>query len=390
MRLLPLPEESLSHIAKIQAAFPEGCDAILVGSNANIYYTALRFFRGYTYIPAKGDPVYFVIRPLGFEEQPGVTYIRKPEEIPARLREMGRELPATLGLEQDTMTWSDISRLTKALENPLVVNASPSLRRARMVKTPWEIGQMKDDGLHQAEAYRRFTKAYREDMTDVEWQIELERILRLEGCLGYSRVSGQLMEINLGSVICGDNADTPTPYEFAMGGAGVSPALPGGADGKTMRPGTTVMVDMNGAFNGYQTDMTRVWRVGDIPEKAYEAHRCSLDILREMERIGRPGCPAAQMYEAAMQIVKERGLEDWFMGHRQHASFIGHGVGIELNEMPVLTPRSKDILAAGMTIAIEPKFVIPAVGAVGAENTYEVTPDGLVALTIFPEEIIAL
>ena len=75
------------------------------------------------------------------------------------------------------------------------------------------------------------------------------------------------------------------------------------------------------------------------------------------------------------------------MGHRQQASFIGHGVGIELNEMPVVTARSKDHLLENMTIALEPKFVIPHVGAVGIENTYVVTSEGLRPLTVFPDEI---
>ena len=227
-------------------------------------------------------------------------------------------------------------------------------------------------------------------MTDVEFQIELERILRLEGCLGFSRVSGALMEINMGSVINGDNADVPTPYEFAMGGEGVDPALPGGANGKTMKPGTTVMVDMCGAFNGYQTDLTRVWRIGEVPELAQKAHDCSIRILRALEEAGVPGVPCADLYNLATAIVEEEGLSDYFMGHRQKAAFIGHGVGIELNEMPVLTPRSRDVLEENMTIAIEPKFVIPGVGAVGPENTYQVTPKGLRNLTPLKEEMIEL
>ncbi len=386
----PLSAEARLHISKIQTSMPEEQEALLIGYNSNIYYATLRFFRGYVYVPAQGDPIYFVIRPLGFDPTPEIDYIRKPEEIPTRLEARGLTLPAHVGLELDTMTYSDIARLTKALGSPTVYNASPVLRTARMTKTDWELSQMREDGVKQAEAYRRFTKAYREDMTDVEWQIEMERILRLEGCLGYSRVSGNLMEINLGSVINGDNADAPPPYEFAMGGAGTDPALPGGADGTTMQRGTTVMVDMNGAFNGYQTDMTRVWRIGEIPELAEKAHACSLRILRECERMGIPGTPCSELYNRAMAIVEEEGLSDYFMGHRQKAAFIGHGVGIELNEMPVLTPRSRDLLAAGMTIAIEPKFVIPHVGAVGSENTYVVTSDGMNPLTIFPEGIIDL
>ena len=87
---------------------------------------------------------------------------------------------------------------------------------------------------------------------------------------------------------------------------------------------------------------------------------------------------------------KEAGLEEYFMGLKQKAGFIGHGVGIEVNEMPVIAPRSRDILEAGNVIALEPKFVIPSVGAVGIENTYVVRDNGLECLTNAPEEIAEL
>ena len=70
--------------------------------------------------------------------------------------------------------------------------------------------------------------------------------------------------------------------------------------------------------------------------------------------------------------------------------FIGHGVGIEVNEAPVLAPRSKDILEGNQVIALEPKFVIPHVGAVGIEDTYMVTPEGMKAITNAPVEIVSL
>ena len=97
--------------------------------------------------------------------------------------------------------------------------------------------------------------------------------------------------------------------------------------------------------------------------------------------------PVADLYRKAVEIVEGENLSEYFMGHRQQAGFIGHGVGIELNEQPVVMARSKDILEENMTIALEPKFVIPGVGAVGVENTYRVTPEGLESLTVFPEEI---
>lgn len=365
----------------------QGLDAVLVASNANIYYTSLKFFRGYVYIPANGNPLWFVMRPQPESAEENVVKIHKPEQILPWLNENGYGIPGKLGLEYAELTYSDVIRLEKAFPGAEFADATPVLRNSRMVKTDWELDRMKEDGVHQCEAYRRFTKAYREDMTDVEFQVELERILRLEGCLGYSRTSGNLMEINLGSVIAGDNADVPTPYEFAMGGAGVDPALPGGADGSVMKPGTTVMVDMNGAFNGYQTDMTRVWKIGEVSDLAIKAHECSRRILHTLEQSARPGVKCSELYETALAIAEEEGLKNHFMGHRQKAAFIGHGVGIQLNEMPVLTPKSRDVLSENMTLAIEPKFVIPHVGAVGVENTYIVRPTGLENITPFPEEM---
>ena len=94
--------------------------------------------------------------------------------------------------------------------------------------------------------------------------------------------------------------------------------------------------------------------------------------------------------KTAYEMAAKAGLSDYFMGYTQHAGFIGHGVGIEINESPVLVPRSRDILAAGNIIAIEPKFVIPGTGAVGVENTYLVTENGMECLTNFKEDIIPL
>jgi Xaa-Pro aminopeptidase len=96
------------------------------------------------------------------------------------------------------------------------------------------------------------------------------------------------------------------------------------------------------------------------------------------------------MYEMAANMAKEAGLEKYFMGHTQHAAFCGHGIGIEINESPVIAPRSRDILAVNNAIAMEPKFVIPGIGAVGIENTYIITPECARCITNAPEEILPL
>ncbi len=390
MKLIPteLREDISLRIESIKRHMSRhSIDALIVATTTNLFYTTGRVFKGYVYIHKDEKPIWFLIKPDIFEEEEDLVKIRKPENIPASLVELGRSLPQTVGYEFDDLSYSDVERLKALFPEAEAKNGSAVLRRARMVKTPLELTKMREDGVHQSEAYRRITRCYKENMTDLEFQIEIEKILRLEGCLGYVRTSGNLMDINLGSVIAGDNADNPSPFDYTMGGSGVDPSLPEGANGTTLKHGQTVMVDMNGSFNGYQTDMTRVWSVGEVPEFAHKAHQCSIDILRALEKRGVPGTPVADLYHKAMEIVEGEKLTDYFMGHRQKASFIGHGVGIELNEMPVVTPRSKDSLEENMTIALEPKFVIPGVGAVGVENTYVVTLEGLKSITIFPEEI---
>lgn len=388
MEEITITTETRLRLQKIRKQMVKaGAEALLLADNSNIYYLSGRVFRGYIFVPAKGDPLFFVIRPTNLKGEQ-VIPIRKPEQIAEHVQTLGIEVPQAFGLELDDLPYSDILRLQKALgliEPPL--NASRLLKEARAVKTPLEISLIEEDGRHQMMAYSRVPHIYKEEMTDIELQIELERILRLEGCLGYYRTSGRLMEIGMGSVLCGDNADVPTPYDFAVGGGGASHSLPVGADGRTMRPGTTVMIDMCGNFNGYQSDMTRVWSLGHCPDRAREVHEVAREILRTLEKSSLPGTPVAALYDSAMQIVHAHNLEKYFMGHTQQASFIGHGVGIQLNELPVITPRSPHILEEGMVLAIEPKFVLPHIGAVGLENTYVVTPTGLRNLTPFPEEI---
>lgn len=364
----------------------KGYDAMLVSSNVNLYYTSGRVFSGYTYIDAKsGDVQYFVKRPIGLQGE-NVRYIRKPEQI----TEMLSAKPVNVALELDSLTVNDYNRLSKVFDGCEIVDGSSVLRHLRSVKTEYEVTKMKECGVRHDEAYKHIHKMYREGMTDIELQIEVERRLRLNGSLGIFRIHGETMELFMGNVLCGDNADAPSPYDFAMGGAGLDESLPVGCNGTPIKPGMTVMVDMCGNFNGYMTDMTRCFYVGKLDETARKAHETSIAIHHRLMEEGKPGVPASRLYEIAMEMTKEAGLEDFFMGHKQKAGYIGHGVGIEVNEAPVLAPRSREILEKGNVIALEPKYVIPHVGAVGVESTYVVTEKGLECITNFPEEITEL
>lgn len=387
--LLPREEASLRIDRLHKAMAGAGIDGLLVADNADIFYLTGRVYAGFVYIPAGMAPLWFVRRPVELEGD-GVVYIRKPEDMASHIVAAGLAMPRRLGLELDILSFNQAERLRSVFPGAECVDATPMMRSMRAVKTDFEVEQMRLSGLKHEQVYRKIPKLYRVGMTDVELQVEIERISRLEGCLGVFRISGQSMEIYMGNVLAGRNADVPAPYDFAMGGRGLDPSIPGGAAGEEIREHNAVMVDLNGNFTGYMTDMTRVFAVGSLPQEAVDAHQCSIDICRAFEREARPGVEARTLYEMCADMARERGLERYFMGHRQHAGFVGHGVGIEVNEWPVIAPRSRQILERNNTIALEPKFVIPEVGAVGIENTYVIEDTGARSLTNAPEEIVQL
>lgn len=364
-------------------------DGLLICDNVNLYYVSGRIFRGYCYIPVKREPIFFVRRPLGLNGTQ-VVYIRKPEEIGEYLQKNGIAFPDKLLLESDSISYSDYKRYETIFIPKEVLNGTALLRRCRSIKTPYEIDLIRRSGELHAKTYETIPSLYRKGMTDVEFSIELEHECRKLGSLGIFRIFGQSMEIFMGSVLAGDNADIPSPYDFAMGGAGLDVSLPVGCNGTVLTEGMSLMVDMGGNFTGYMTDMTRTYAIGSVQELALKAHETSIAIHQAIAAKARPGVAAKDLYELAAEMANHAGLSDYFMGHRQKAGFIGHGVGIEINEAPVLAPRSRDILAEGMVFALEPKFVIPGTGALGIENTYVVTADGVEKLTIFEEELISL
>lgn len=364
-------------------------DAILIGTNVNNYYIAGRVFSGYAYINSEGFMHYYVKRPALLKGD-NVTYIRKPEDIPALLQQAGVAMPATLALEMNFMSYSDVTRLAKSFPEATPTNGSAIMSYVRSTKTAYEVEKIRTSAQGHMSVYKNLQGIYHPGMTDAELQIEIEMRLRRAGCLGIFRVAGPSMEVHMGSLISGDNADNPSPYDFAMGGAGLDSSLPGGCNGTVIEPGMSTMVDLCGNFTGYMSDISRTYSVGTISELAQKAHNCSIAIHRAIETMARPGVKAADIYNLSRTMAEEAGLGEYFMGHNQQAGFVGHGVGIEINESPVLAPRSRDVLEAGNVIAVEPKFVIPGTGAVGIENTYLITTDGIENLTNFTEEIMPL
>ena len=382
-----MEQELKKRIDKVRNfAYEIGSDACIITSQINLFYLNGFIFDGFMYILPERDPLLFVKRPVNISGK-NIFYISKPEQIPDKLTELGYKIPSNLLIEEDTMSISEGNRLQIALGMPKLLNISGKMREIRSIKSESEIEQMRTSARIQCKIYEQIPHLYRKGMRDIDFQIEVEYLMRKHGSLGVFRSFGRNMDIFMGSVMAGDNATMPSPYDFAMGGKGLSPYIPIGASGITLAEGMTIMFDMAGNFTPYQSDMTRTFAIGNVPEIAYKAHQISIEMNQWVEENVKPGIACSEIYNKSIDFVRKNRLEEYFMGTIQQAKFVGHGVGLEINELPVLSPRSKDIMQPNITFAYEPKFVLPGIGAVGIENTFVIKEAGNEKLTFLDETL---
>jgi Xaa-Pro aminopeptidase len=212
---------------------------------------------------------------------------------------------------------------------------------------------------------------------------ELELRLRRGGTPGIVRCRRFGAEISYGTASSGPTANTPWAFDGPVGTPGLYPGMPVGGSRRAIGRGEPILVDYVCSAGGYFVDTSRVFCLGEMPAAAREAHELCGRILRALERLLRPGVPCSRLYQEALELARAGGHADGFMGRGENqVRFVGHGVGLELDELPVLAASFDQPLEAGMTLAVEPKIMLPDAG-VGLESTYLVTAGGGESLTPF-------
>ena len=199
-----------------QAMRQEEADGCLLTMNMNLYYVSGQVFNGYFYLPAEGRPYWFVKR-LTVPETNQVHVIRKPEQIPDFFRDLNLAMPRKLLLEADELSYNEYIRLQHVFRAEATGNASALIRHIRMIKTPWEIEQMRISARKHEAVYREIPACYRPGMRDIELQIEIEKRMRVHGSLGYFRAFGSNTDIFMGSLLAGENAGEPSLLTLPWG-----------------------------------------------------------------------------------------------------------------------------------------------------------------------------
>jgi len=395
METVPV-SEIVARVAGLRQLMAEaGMELALIRQNADLYYYAGTLVDGFLAMGAAQESALLLVRRpqerLG-DAKPAwpVASFQDLKEIPQILRENGFDAQGPLGLELDVMPVAFYEGLKKKVfPGRPIKDLSPLIRRQRMVKSPYEIEQLRRAAQVMDRAIRTMPQVIKPGITELEVAAAMEYRLRLEGHEGLVRLRMWGLELFYGHVLSGVSGLQGPYTDTPSGGLGPSAAFPQGAGRKKLAPGEPISLDVPTCINGYIVDMTRMFAIGGLPDRAWEAW----ELLQELYRIfvagARPGVKPGELYRRLWEEVQRRGFGDWFMGPgADQVSFLAHGVGLELDEFPFLSARFPYALEENMVLAFEPKIFLPDIGMMGLEDTGRITPEGVEWLTITPREVV--
>ncbi len=382
-----IPKREINgRIKRLQSRMGE-MDGALLFQSVDMCYFSGTAQDGLVYIPRDGEPVVMMRRsleraraesPLAVSPLKSFKTLKTDLEIPAGV---------TIGLEMDVLPCSFYFRVAGALENARFVDVAEEIRRLRSVKSEFEIGLVKAAAKILDAGIASVPEHIKEGMREVDLACRLESVMRSMGHQGSLRFRRFNSIVPLGHIMSGPSAAFPSFLASPTGGKGTSLFFPQGPGFGKIRRGEPVFVDMAGIYNGYIADATRIFCLGSLPCELEEAFEAARQILEAVAKELQPGRTGRELFELSEGLGERLGFADHLGGPPGgKCGFVGHGVGLELDEYPVLGPLDHEI-QSNMTIAVEPKIIYPDKGVVGIEDTFLTKPAGACRLTSLPQEI---
>jgi Xaa-Pro dipeptidase len=373
----------------LQAADMGG--AVIIQKADLFYYTGTTQ-NGWLYVPDDGDAVFMVFKDVGRAKAETrfsqVIPVLSPKKIPGILAEQNVVLPKNLGMELDVLPANQYFLFKEIFKTSRIMDVSGIIRQQRAVKSAHEIQCMKQAAAMADQVAEQVKVLIRPGMPEIELAGLLEAHARKLGHQGLIRMRLWDNHLFYGHIMCGGSAAVPGALASPTAGAGLNPSIGQGPGRSTIRPNEPVLVDYVFALDGYLADHTRIFSLGPVPDALEKAHEAMLTIQEAVRKAAVPGAVAGDLYETMIQMADDLGYGEFFMGESEpKIRFTAHGLGIELDEFPFIAHGQTMALEAGMTLALEPKVVLPGKGVVGIENTWVVTDTGLERMTLFPDTV---
>jgi len=364
----------------------------MITQNADLFYFGGSIQSGALIVPVDGEPVYAVRRVLerARAESALETIVPLPSLRglgPLVTEALGRPA-ARIGMELDVLPVAVRDRFAASLAPAEFIDVSAAVRRIRSVKSPYELDKMRAAARLSEAVLKTAIEALREGMTELDLSAAIEAEARRRGHEGIIRLRGWNQETYYGMIAAGPAAAMPSFPDLPLGGEGPGPSAPYGAGWRRIARGDPVVVDAPVVLGGYICDQTRTLVIGGLPDALARAHDAAMDILETITAAIRPGATPEALYRIALDRAKTLGYADAFMGAGPYrARYVGHGLGLELDEWPVLADGFTDPLEPGCVFAVEPKMIFPGVGAVGIEDEFAVTATGCERLTVAEQRL---
>jgi Xaa-Pro aminopeptidase len=392
-----VPKQEIdTRIRKFQFSLQEmGLDGAFILQNTDQFYFSGTIQSSVLFIPREGTP--FLMVQKGFQrarqESPlkHVLPVTGRGQIKKVLKDSGFLNFKKIGLEMDVLPTSLYFRYQQTFPEFAWSDVSGAIQRLRMIKTPYEIEQIRKAARILHTGYTELKEIIREGMTELEIDGHLALIARREGHMGILRMRGWNQEMTYAHVLSGESGATVSFLDSPHGGRGNTPAMAQGASSRKIRKNEPIGIDYGVGISGYLADQFRTYVIGDLPADLMIAHDCSIEIHFLFAKEAKPGVSCSDLYRLALKAAEKAGFGEHFMGHGEgKVRFVGHGLGLEIDEYPVIAPRFDQRLEPGIVIALEPKFVFPGKGVVGLEDDYLVTPAGVERLTLTDQSLLRL
>jgi len=361
----------------------EGWNAAFIMNKINIYYFTGTQQNGVLVIPKEGEAVFFVRRSFYRAELESkferIIQIKSFRDIPPMMGDLGK----TVHIEKEFIPIAHFERVNKYFSFENIKSCDFAIAATRAVKSEYELDIIRTCGKLHRETMENFAPfVIREGMSEKELGALVLKHMLDNGHHGVTRIGMFNTELYMGQICFGENSMYYNTFDGPGGIKGISPAVPlFGNDNRKLKKDELVFVDIGCGMEGYHTDKTQVYSFGSLSDEAYEYHEKCVDILKATVAMMKPGVIPSKVYEEVLADYDESFLE-YFMGvGDERVKFLGHGVGLVIDEYPVFAKGFDLPLEENMVMAVEPKRGIVGTGLVGVENTYVVTKDGGVSLT---------
>lgn len=389
---MELDARRVAFVRKMDEQHPDWDCAIII-SKVNQYYFTGSMQDGLVLIRRDGTIRYYVRLSIerARDESP-IDDIRPYRTY----RDIAACEDADLGhmyFEMDVVPYATVERLKRAFHFKSLQPLDGIVRGVRAVKSAYELHWIERAGaMHRQLLEEEVPALLREGMSEADLVgVVFEKMMAL-GYQGMARFSMFETEIVTGQYGFGENSLYPTCFDGPGGSRGLCAAAPvGGSRERKLKKGDLVFVDIGFGLNGYHSDKTQVYLFGAKPnEETLRAHQGCIDVMNFAAARLVPGADPEAIYLDALGTLDDFMREN-FMGFGQRTvKFLGHGVGLHVDELPVIAERFHMPLQENMVIALEPKRGVAGVGMAGVEETFIVTPAGGRVITGGPREIIVV